>query len=472
MSGWGSIYANTIYALQKQSTTIADLQRQISTGMRVAQASDDPGSAVKIMNLQQKSTSCDTYMANLEQASMTLENSMNSINQISTDLSRVRELIAQATSGVYSDANRESMAAEVDALIEQALSLVNTSSLGQYSFAGQTVTTTPYVAQRENGLITEVQYVGSLEEMYVPVTTETNFATQFVGEDVFSVFDPERPIFEGVTGAAVGTSPSTVRGDVWLTVADGGTTSYAAGPLAAGTSASQDTILGVHSISVDSAAMTVSLDGGPGASFTGTENDLVVTNDAGETVHVDMTAWAGGDGQWDVSRSATLSLDNGVTTTTVTDFSQQASVVDPHTGGVLMVDPSGIVKADVEAITVPGSYDLFGSLIHIRDLLANTRDLDSSRQQELLQQAGVSLSAVTDNLTQELSAVGSKIQALDSMTQTMKTNQNTVDDQTVMLQDADIVDVTLKIARSQNLYEMALTSASKLLSLSLLDFIQ
>jgi flagellar hook-associated protein 3 len=450
---------------------LARLQEQISTGMRVVRASDDPGSAVKIMDLRRKSASLDTYLTNIGQTSRTLENSLNSMQHVSTSLTRVRVLLTQASSGTYSDANRASMAEEVDSLLEQALSLANTYDLGQYSFSGQNVSAKPYVAQRVGGLITDVQYAGSLEQMRVPVAPGTNIASQLVGDDIFQVTKP--PVFLGSTGAAAGTSLSTVRGDLWLTVGDGGTTSYAtASGLAAGSSATGDTIVGVHTITVDAAGSTVRLDDGPAVAFTVANDDLELTNAAGQSVHADMSGWVGADGQWQVSRSVTLSLDDGATTTTVTDFSQQAAVTDARTGGVLMVNPSGINATGLDAVTVPGSGDIFGTLIHIRDLLSNTQGLDSSRQQELLRQAGTDLTTVTDNLTQKLAAVGSRIQALDSMTQMLETNRNSAGDQANMLQDADIVNVATQLARSQNLYEMTLASAAKLLSLSLLDFIR
>jgi flagellar hook-associated protein 3 FlgL len=473
MSGWGSIYTNTLYALQTQSATLARLQEQVSTGLRVVKASDDPGSAVKIMDLRRKSASLDTYLTNIGQTSQTLENSLNSMQQISTSLTRVRELLTQASSGTYSDANRASMAEEVDTLLEQALSLANTSNLGQYSFGGQNVSTAPYVAQRVEGHITDVQYAGSLDQMRVTVGAGTNIASQLVGDEIFRVSNPGTPVFLGSTGAAVGTSPSTVRGDLWLTVRDGGTTSYAAaGGLAAGSSAAGDTIVGVHTITVDAAGSTARLDDGQAVAFTAADNDLELTNAAGQNVHVDMTGWLGADGQWQVSRSVTLSLDDGATTTTVTDFSQQAAVIDPQTGGTLMVDPSGINATGLDAVTVPGSGDLFGTLINLRDLLSNTKGLDSSQQQKLLRQAETGLTTVTDNLSQKLAAIGSRIQALDTMTQTLETNRNSAGDQADMLQDADVVSVATELARSQNLYEMTLASAAKMLSLSLLDFIQ
>jgi flagellar hook-associated protein 3 len=439
--------------------------------MRVVRASDDPGSAVKIMDLRRKSASLDTYLKNIGQTSQTLENSLNSMQHVSTSLTRVRVLLTQASSGTYSDANRASVAEEVDTLLEQALSLANTSHLGQYSFGGQNTTAKPYVAQRVGGLITDVQYAGSLEQMRVPVAPGTNIASQLVGDDIFQVTKP--PVFLGSTGAAAGTSLSTVRGDLWLTVGDGGTTSYAtASGLAAGSSAAGDTIVGVHTITVDAAGSTVRLDDGPAVAFTVANDDLELTNAAGQSVHADMSGWVGADGQWQVSRSVTLSLDDGATTTTVTDFSQQAAVTDARTGGVLMVNPSGINATGLDAVTVPGSGDIFGTLIHIRDLLSNTQGLDSSRQQELLRQAGTDLTTVTDNLTQKLAAVGSRIQALDSMTQMLETNRNSAGDQADTLQNADIVNVATQLARSQNLYEMTLASAAKLLSLSLLDFIR
>ncbi len=473
MSGWGSIYANTIYAIQTQSATLGRLQEQISTGLRVAKASDDPGSAIKIMDLRRKSTSLGTYLKTLGQTSQTLESSLNSVLHISTSLTRVRELLTQASSGTYSNANRASMAEEVDTLIEQALSLTNSSNLGQYSFAGQSATTAPYVAQRADGRIAEVRYAGSLEQMMVPVASGAKIASQLVGDDIFRVSNPDAPQFLGSTGAAAGTSPSTAQGDLWLTVRDGGNTSYAsAGGLAAGSSSAGDTIVGVHTITVDAAASTVRLDDGPAAAFTAGDDDLELTNAAGQSIHADMAGWAGADGQWQISRSVKLSLDDGATTTTVTDFSRQVALTDPRTGGVLMVDPSGINATGLEAVTVPGSYDLFGTLINIRDLLANTKGLDSQQQQKLLLQALTGLTTVMDNVSQQLAAIGSRIQALDTMTQTLETNRNSADDQADLLQNADVVQVATQLARSQNLYEMTLTSAAKLLSLSLLDFIR
>ena len=174
MSGWGSIYANTVSGIQTQSAALARLQEQISTGMRVVRASDDPGSAVKIMDLRRKSASLDTYLKNIGQTSQTLSNSLNAMQQTSTSLTRVRQLLTQASSGTYSDANRASVAEEVDTLLEQALSLANMSHLGQYSFGGQKSAAAPYVAQRVGGQIADVQYAGSLEQMRVPVAAGTS----------------------------------------------------------------------------------------------------------------------------------------------------------------------------------------------------------------------------------------------------------------------------------------------------------
>lgn len=474
MSGWGSMYLNTVSAMRNQSTTLAGLQEQISTGMRVGRASDDPASALKIMSLRYKSASLDTYLNNLDQTSQTLSTSMNALQQVSTSLIRVRELYTQASSGIYSDANRASMAAEVDTLLEQAISLANTSNLGQYSFSGQATTTPPYVAQRVDGEITAVQYAGSPEQMNVPVAPGTNIASQMVGDEIFRVSDPASPQILGSTGAIAGMLPSTVRGDLWLTVQDGGTTTYdpASGLAAGASSAGQDTIVGAHTITVNAGDSTIRLDDGELITFTGAEADLELTNASGQSVHVNMTGWAGADGQWQVSRSVKLSLDDGATTTTVTDFSAEAAVIDSQTGGVLMVDPSAISATGLDSVTVPGSYDLFGTLIHLRDVLRNTKGQDSSRQQEVLSQVGTALSTVTDNLTERLAAVGSRLQALDTMTTNVQTIRDNADDQAALLQDADVVDVATKLARSQNLYEMTLATASKLLSLSLLDFIR
>ena len=60
---------------------------------------------------------------------------------------------------------------------------------------------------------------------------------------------------------------------------------------------------------------------------------------------------------------------------------------------------------------------------------------------------------------------------MDTLQRTVDHLKTVTNQQADQFEDADIVLIATDLARTQTLYEMALRSASKLLSLSLLDFI-
>ena len=90
---------------------------------------------------------------------------------------------------------------------------------------------------------------------------------------------------------------------------------------------------------------------------------------------------------------------------------------------------------------------------------------------ELLHGATESLEEMIAGITQTMTGVGGRMQAMDSLGERLQDFEVTLSDQAAVLENADIVDVATQLARVQTFYEMTLATASKLLSLSLLDFI-
>ena len=104
--------------------------------------------------------------------------------------------------------------------------------------------------------------------------------------------------------------------------------------------------------------------------------------------------------------------------------------------------------------------------------MLNEGEMSGSQQLELLGKAEESLKEVMDGITQNMTAVGSRIQALDSLNASLDNFLYNANAESAALGDVDVAQLAVDLAKSQTYYEMTLMSVSKLLSLSLLDFLQ
>jgi len=167
-----------------------------------------------------------------------------------------------------------------------------------------------------------------------------------------------------------------------------------------------------------------------------------------------------------------LSIDDGasyVTVPTGGDTNQQ--VTDSRTGQVLYVDTTAITGAGVELVRTPGTYDVFNTLISIRDTLKNKRNLSDAQLSQLQDSCLSSLDEISNLLVQDSVSVGSKIGFLDDLKNSLTSMKNNAEDNVSRLQDADIAQLAIDLARRQVLYQLSLSVAAKLMSVTLLDFI-
>jgi len=177
-----------------------------------------------------------------------------------------------------------------------------------------------------------------------------------------------------------------------------------------------------------------------------------------------LTVTDEGGGNW------TLSIDGG--TAVNSDGTQTNLAVKNPSGQVLYVDTTGITSAGVDMVSTPGTYDIFNTLISIRDILKNERGLSDAQLQELLKNSMNSLDEISSLLVQTEVSVGSKMGFLDNMKDTLNNLKYNTEDEATHLQEADIAQVAIELSRREILYQMSLSVAGKLMSMSLLDFIQ
>ena len=474
MSGLGSVYETARLALEEHSAALASLQQTVSSGVRLHRASDSPAEAYRLLGLQAEGESVTTYRGNIGRISDSLDMASAVLSQMSEIIARARELVTQGSSGTYSTADRQPVAQEIDGLIEQLISLANTRHGGRYLFGGTRTQSLPYEAVSEGSTIAAVRYVGSTATVEAPVAPGVQQATTLIGQQVFAGNERQTPEFYGDTGAAAGAATSTVQASAWLTVTHDATTYAGTSGIAAGTSSADgDTILGLgHTLTIDAPNQTLRLDDGTEVAYTAGDTDVCVTGADGDCVYVDTSALNPAyQGTVDVEATGRLSIDDGASTAAIDFADDNLAVTDADTGRTLYVDCTGIERTGLDAVRVPGTADMFSALVEVRDLLLNTRDLPENEQLSRLGDMVALVSEVSERLTLASTSIGSSIGRMATLDRGLETRQQQTEDEAATIENADIVQAATDLARRQTLYQMTLTSAAKLLSLSLFDYV-
>jgi flagellar hook-associated protein 3 FlgL len=140
-------------------------------------------------------------------------------------------------------------------------------------------------------------------------------------------------------------------------------------------------------------------------------------------------------------------------------------------GKVLFVDARDISHTGYEMISVPGTYDVFNVLMSVRDLLLNGKGLSTTQIQECRNTLSNSLDEVTNQLLNGETSIGSKIGFINDLKDSLENIKYNTEDEATAIQQADIAQVSIDLARRETLYQLTLSATGKLMSMSLLDFV-
>jgi flagellar hook-associated protein 3 FlgL len=165
--------------------------QQMSSGRRVNVPSDDPAAAAANVLQEARASQDDQFLQSIGGLEQYLNTADATLNSVVTALTRAVTLGVSGANGTLSDANRQSLANEVDGIKEQVLSLANASFNGQYLFAGTNTQIVPY--QKDTTLASGVAYNGNSQSNSVDIggmTVQSNLPGSAVfdngGNDVFA----------------------------------------------------------------------------------------------------------------------------------------------------------------------------------------------------------------------------------------------------------------------------------------------
>ena len=175
-------YQIGLYSILDQQAGLIDSQSRVSTGLRVNKPSDDPIATVTIVNLEQEIARTERYTKNIETAMGSLAIEDATLQKITETLQRTRELILSGGNATYGDDERESLAVEMDGLLDQVLGFANSRNTnGDYMFAGNRVNITPFT-QNVSG---SYNYNGDQGVREVQISSSTRIKANDSGYSVF-----------------------------------------------------------------------------------------------------------------------------------------------------------------------------------------------------------------------------------------------------------------------------------------------
>jgi len=146
-------------------------------------------------------------------------------------------------------------------------------------------------------------------------------------------------------------------------------------------------------------------------------------------------------------------------------------VTNSLTGEVLYLDTTGITTTGVELVNAEGTNDVFNTLITIRDIFANDKNLPDDQINQMRMAMLDSIDEMHNMLNGASVAIGSKMNYLSNTKEMLTDIKLNAQDEITLTEQADITQIAIDLTQTEVLYQMTLSVAGRMMSMSLFDFI-
>ncbi|MET0331029.1 MAG: flagellar hook-associated protein FlgL [Dyella sp.] len=192
-------FQQSLNTMLNQQSTLANTQNEVSTGLRINVASDDPAGAAQVLAINHILAVNAQATTNINSANTRLSTETSSLSSVSTLLDRVNTLGLQGINGVLSDGDRANMAQELIQLRSNLVQLANsTDANGSALFAGTSTTATPFVLNSDGS----VTYSGNASQQMVAVGGGLQLPNSDSGSAIFMQVPAGNGSFVASAGAA------------------------------------------------------------------------------------------------------------------------------------------------------------------------------------------------------------------------------------------------------------------------------
>jgi flagellar hook-associated protein 3 FlgL len=168
----GMINDDVQVGIQTNGTQLDKLMTQLSDGRAITQPSDDPAGTAVDLRLRSTTSRLDQYYRNMQDGQAWITTADTALKSGNDALQRANELGIQGANGTYSAVERNDLNQEVRSVLDQMLSISNTSLHGMYVFSGTQTGIPPYSLQHGSDTITTVANANGTSLTAVPSTIQ------------------------------------------------------------------------------------------------------------------------------------------------------------------------------------------------------------------------------------------------------------------------------------------------------------
>jgi len=178
----GAVYQRTLAAIQLQQGRLAKVQTQMSSGLRLQSAKDDPAAVSQVLGLQKGLADITQWQTNVNSLSNRLGPEDSALGSVSDSLTKIQSYALQANNATLTSSDRQSLIAEIQQQFDEILNNANLQDgSGRYLFGGTADATTPFV----KGAGGSVNYFGNSTLASQTVGPNSSIAGTDPGDSVF-----------------------------------------------------------------------------------------------------------------------------------------------------------------------------------------------------------------------------------------------------------------------------------------------
>ncbi len=186
-----TLYAQSMRSLNQQQAELSHVGQQIASGQRVMRPSDDPQAASRAVQVSQAQAITSQYTDSRVSARNALSMEESVLNSVGDAVSSAKTLMLEAANGTLTNADRASIASQLQGVYETVLGQANaTDGNGRYLFGGYQDKSVPYVMGG-----TGVNYT-------VSPTLDSSRQQQIDASRLLDVSDTGSSVFQGTRGAS------------------------------------------------------------------------------------------------------------------------------------------------------------------------------------------------------------------------------------------------------------------------------
>jgi flagellar hook-associated protein 3 FlgL len=172
---------NALDSLEALQNQLSKTQSQLSTGVTLQNAADNPAAMVQVNQLNTALSASQQYVTNGNQAGSNLKLEEQALTNATNILQSAQDLAVQSNNSALSGSQLQDIATQLGQTLQQLVSTANsTDGNGNYLFGGYANTTQPF-AQNDTG----VTYSGAGETSQVQIGENQFISAGDTGSSVF-----------------------------------------------------------------------------------------------------------------------------------------------------------------------------------------------------------------------------------------------------------------------------------------------